>query len=315
MPEPRRPARRARLSLDRREALALGVGAFVLAALPRAAHAGRRLLRRRIPVMGTLAEAAVVVRDRSHGHAALDAAFDVLRQTDRLMSRFRPDSDVGRANAAPRGTPVRVDAQTAHVLARALEIARDSGGRFDPCLGRAVALWDVTHRHVPPPRTAWHAFAGRHLWQALRLDVDPRGGVVRLDDDEAALDLGGIAKGYGVDRAAAALRAHGIEDGLVNVGGDLVTLGHRPDGEAWVVGVRDPQDPARIARCLRVSDRAVATSGDYRRYFDWHGQRYHHLLDPATGAPARSGRHSATVEAVTCLEADARATAALVHPV
>ena len=307
----RRPPNRPLPRLHRREVLALGVGAFLLTTLPRMRdRRSHPNVRRRLPIMGTIADITVVHDDEHVAHAAIDAAFDALRTTDRLMSRFRLDSDIGRANGARVGERVRVDAQTAHVLARALAFARETDGRFDPCLGRATELWDVNHRTTPPEPAAIRALAGRGLWHALDLDVDGTGGAVARRDDDAHIDLGGIAKGHGVDLAVAALRAHGVERGLVNVGGDLYALGQRADGEAWRVGVRDAQDPTRITRTLHVTDEAVATSGDYRQFFDHAGHRYHHLLDPRTGAPSTSSLHSATVTAPTCLEADARATAA-----
>jgi thiamine biosynthesis lipoprotein len=302
-------------SLDRREMLTLGVGVFVAASLPWAARAPRRIHRRRVPVMGTIAEIAIVHaaddrtdRDRVRGASA--AAFAALRHTERLMSRFLADSDVGRANRGAQREPVRIAAETAEVIRQALHCARTTAGRFDPCLGQVSELWDVGHRTVPPARARVAPLAGLGLWQALELDLDARGGAVRFRDASLALDLGGIAKGYGVDRAVAALRSHGIEDALVNVGGDLFALGHSADGDAWRVGVRDARDPRRIARTLAVCDQAVATSGDYRRYFDHGGRRYHHLLDPQTAAPIQADRHSATVVEATCMDADAAATAA-----
>lgn len=299
----------ARWTLERREVLALGVGAFVAAWVPWARAPSRRLFRRRVPLMGTMAEIAVVHHDPRRAGAAADAAFDALRRTDRLMSRFRPDSDIGRANLDALRQPVRIDAETAFVLKRALDWARDSQGRFDPCLGRVSHLWDVKRRARPPANEHVRALAGRDLWQALDLDLDARGGAVRYRDPDVSIDLGGIAKGYGVDQAAAALRAHGIRDGLVNVGGDLYALGRSADGDPWTVGVRSAHDPARVVRTLTLEDSAVATSGDYQQYFEHGGQRYHHLFDPATGAPVRSVRHSVTRTAATCLEADAAATA------
>ena len=124
----------------------------------------------------------------------------------------------------------------------------------------------------------------------------------------AALDLGGIAKGYGVDRAAAVLREHGIHRGLVNVGGDLMAMGDAPGGDPWRIGVRDPAHPTRIITTLEVVDRAVATSGDYLRYLEYDGRRYAHILDARTREPARGGLHSVTVSAERVAEADAAAT-------
>ena len=130
-----------------------------------------------------------------------------------------------------------------------------------------------------------------------------------VDDPDVAIDLGGIAKGYGVDRAVAALREWGITDGLVNVGGDLYALGSSLDDDGWSVGIRSAEDPTRLAGSLMLRDRAVATSGDYEQYFEHGGRRYHHLLDPRTGAPRITAVHSLTVAAASCMAADAAATA------
>jgi thiamine biosynthesis lipoprotein len=195
------------------------------------------------------------------------------------------------------------------VLERSLRWAEASDGSFDPCLGRATALWDVEDRIEPPAATETRLFAGRQLFRALDLDPAPGRARVRFEDPSVAIDLGGIGKGYAVDRAVAALRAWGIERGLVNAGGDLYALGTSEDGDAWKVGIRSPRDPGDLAGRIAISDEAVATSGDYLRQFTHAGRRYHHLLDPATGEPRQSDVHSVTVRAVSCLDADAAATA------
>lgn len=294
--------------LERRDFLALGVGALAVAALPVGLRGRRRLVRRRIPVMGTVAEIAIPTRNEPWAQSAMDAAFQELRRVEATMSRFLPDSDVGRLNARP-GAWVPVSSDTGHVLQAAVTWAERSDGRFDPCLGRAVELWDVTTRHVPPEESETRGFAGAHLWAAL--DVETGGGTARaaLASPLAGVDLGGIAKGHAVDAAAEALRSFGITDGLVNVGGDLVALGGDAKGDPWVVGVRSPDHPEGIAARLEVTDEAVATSGDYLRYFRHGGARYHHLLDPASGRPHRTRTRSLTVRAERCIDADAAATA------
>lgn len=294
---------------SRREFIALGIGAFVVAALPRAARPPRRLVRRTQPVMGTLAEIGVVARDRRWGHRAIDAAMAELSRVEREMSRYRADSDVGRANAAAAGSAVAVGAETAAVVAAGLRWAEASGGRFDPALARATALWDVERRHAPPAADRVRRYAARDLWRFV--EVGRHGGhpVVLRREADAALDLGGIAKGYGVDRAVAALRDWGVTSGLVNVGGDLYALGASEDGDPWEVGIQDPLRPERIGATLRVEDRAVATSGDYERYFEWRGRRFHHLLDPRTGAPRATSIHAVTVLADDVMTADAAGTA------
>jgi FAD:protein FMN transferase len=295
---------------SRRDFLALGLGAFVVTAVPwAAARRSDSLVRRSLPVMGTVAEIAVVHRDARYAQGAIDAAFGELREVERTLTRFRADSDVGRANAGAAAGPVAVGAATAAVLREALRWAEVSDGRFDPTLGRAVELWNVGGRTTPPAEADAQRFARRRLYREL--GVERRGGAetVIFGDAALALDLGAIGKGYGVDRAVHALREWGIGHALVNAGGDLYALGRAPSGDSWQVGVRSPSDPAGLVSTLPLEDRALATSGDYEQFFEHAGRRYHHLLDPATGAPREAGVHSVTVAAATCTAADAGATA------
>jgi len=296
---------------SRRDMLALGIGAFVVAAVPMARER-RRLVRRSVPVMGTLAELVVVHRDEGYAHRALDAAVAELVRVDRLMSRFKSDSDVGRVNRLASRDGVAVSPETADVVRAALAWAAATDGAFDPSLARVTELWDVAHRHEPPREQVVRRLAHRRLYRAV--DVDNRGGrpAVRLADHDAQLDLGGIAKGYGVDRAVEALRDWGITQAIVNVGGDLAALGRSEDGDPWRVGIRAPEDPSRLATHVDLEDAAIATSGDYLQYFDYGGRRYHHLMDPESAAPALARFHSVTVRADDCMTADAAATAAFV---
>ena len=308
---------------SRREFIALGVGAFVVASAPGLIRPKRRLIRRQVPVMGTVAEIGVVHRDERFAQGAIGAAIAELRAVDRTMTRFDDGSEVGRANLEAARRAVPVSEATAEVVAAALTWAEASDGRFDPTLGRAAAIWDVGHRSAPPSareldalragngensrRGALAGMAG--LYRSLELGRSRGEPVVAYRDDAVQLDLGGIAKGYGVDRAARALREWGITDALVNVGGDLYALGVSEDGDPWEVGVRDPDDAAKLAATFRISDRAVATSGDYEQYFEHQGRRYHHLLDPRTGEPRQTRVRSVTVAAEHCITADAAGTA------
>ncbi len=302
------PDRSSRWKPTRREALTVGIGVFV-AAVPFARRRPLTLVRRHVLVMGTVAEFAVAHREPASAHAAIDAAVDALRYVERTMTKFDAGSDVGRANVGAATTPVPIADDTAAVLEEGLWWAEASGGAFDPCLARASALWDVAHRHEPPPDTEVARLANRRLFRSL--EVAQRAGcrLVRFHDPDLAIDLGGVAKGFGVDRAVAALRERGIEHALVGAGGDLYALGRSPGGEPWRVGIRSPADPDGLAGTLEAENSAIATSGDYVQFFQYGGRRYHHLLDPATGEPRRTAQHSVTVRAETCMAADAGATA------
>jgi thiamine biosynthesis lipoprotein len=294
---------------NRREFLALGVGALAVATLPRAVRPRDRLVRRTIPVMGTIAELAVRTRNEEWAQRAIDAALDDLRRVDRTMSRFRDDSDVGRANLAAGHGRVAVSEDTAEVLSAALMWAQRSDGRFDPCLGRVSELWHVETRRVPPPMAEVRPLQDGHFYRDLELDLTGSVPYVLLHSRRAAVDLGGIAKGYAVDLASRTLRDHGMFNALVNAGGDLMAMGTDDHGKPWKIGVRDPDHLEQVAAVLEVSDRAVATSGDYLRFFKYHGHLYHHLMDPITGEPWQTHMRSITVEAANCMTADAAATA------
>ena len=294
---------------DRRDFLTVGMGVFVALSLPVALRRHTTLVKRRVPLMGTIAEVQVAHRDERLAEAAIDAAIAELRWVERTMTRFRSDSDVGRANLGAGRDGVPVTAETALVIASALRAASVSDGRFDPAVGAASELWDVLNRHEPPDGDRVRRLAARGFWR--RVDVAMHAGrpTVRFNDPDLRLDLGAIAKGYGVDRATAVLRRRGVEHAIVTVGGDLFALGDSPDGEPWTVGIRSPHDRHELAATLRVRDRAVATSGDYERFFRWRGVRYHHLIDPSTAAPRRTPFHSTTVLARRCIDADAASTA------
>ncbi len=297
-------------TLNRRDVLTLGIGAFVVAAIPLSARDRRRAFRRTVPVMGTIADLVVIDDDALRARAALDDAVAELRHVDAFMSRFRPDSDVGRINLAVGAEPVAVAPATALVVREALHWAERSRGRFDPCLGRLSDAWKSENSEESDSADVAR-FADAHLFRALDVDRHRGRDIVRITRPDAALDLGGIAKGHAVDRALAAIRARGIRDAIVNAGGDLATAGRSADGDSWRVGVRDPHDPTKLSDTLDLSDAAVATSGDYETATRRGGRLIHHILDPRTAAPRETseGTHSLTVVAADCLTADAAATA------
>lgn len=292
----------------RREFLTVGMGMFVALSLPVAIRRRVSLVRRRTLLMGTIAEVQIAHRDERFAEDAIDAAIAELQRIERMMTRFRADSDIGRANAGAGSDGVRVSSETAAVIAAALHASSASDGRFDPAVGAVSELWDVLNRHEPPPDARVHRLAARGFWRKVDLSTIRGAPAVRFDAPDLHLDLGAIAKGYGIDRATDVLRARGIEHAIVTVGGDLYALGGSPDGEPWTVGIRSPHDRHALAATLRVRDRAVATSGDYERFFRWRGVQYHHLMDPATAAPRRTPFHSATVTATRAMHADAAST-------
>jgi thiamine biosynthesis lipoprotein len=296
--------------LGRREFVGMALGAFVVATVPLARRRPPSVVRRAMPVMGTIAQFAVVSRDEHLAHAAIDAAMAELEWVERTMTRFTDTSDIGRANLAAARDAVAVSAETAYVTREGLRWASALDGRYDPAAGAIVRLWDVRHRHEPPADALVRELAGRSFHRGVEVGTHRGAPALRYHDDGARLDLGSIAKGYGVDRAVQALRRRGIEKAIVVAGGDIYALGSAPDGEPWVIGVQSPTDERAIAGTLRIADRAVATSGTYRQFFRHRGRTYHHIMDPVTAQPRETAMRSLTITADSVLHADA-ATPAL----
>lgn len=267
-------------------------------------------------VMGTRASLIVAHDNPRMAKRAMTQAFEAIAAVERDMSRFLPDSDVGRLNISP-GQWQAVAPDTARVLERSLAFARATDGHFDPCLGVPGGLWGFFDHRTPEvlPKVAHlKALTGGVAYRALETESrsDTAGPTrFRLIRPDVGIDLGGIAKGFAVDRAAEALLAAGIDQAVVNVGDDLRVLGGAPEGGPWRIGVRHPRTPGALLTMLELRDTAVATSGDYANAFLRDGKRYAHLLHPLTGQPARAHR-SMTVQARTAMDADALATAAFV---
>lgn len=272
--------------------------------LLRPAAAPQELRHSRL-LMGTVVEIVALGPDPALLEAAVNAAFAEIARIEALMTPHQPDSDVARLSAASE--ELAVAAETAEVIALGLQVASASGGALDLTLGRLKALWGIETEapRVPEPEELAAALQGSGP-AALQLD----GLRVRKTAPQLAVDLGAVAKGYAVDRAVAVLRAAGVSRASVNAGGDLYLLGDHA-GRPWRIGIQHPRQQQQVAATLLVADQAVVTSGDYERFFEKDGVRYHHIFDPRSGRPAGLCQ-SATVVAPTAALADALSTAVFV---
>jgi thiamine biosynthesis lipoprotein len=293
----------------RRELLAAGLGAFIVATVPFARRDRRRIVRRTLPVMATTAECTIVHADAMYAERAIDAAMAELTRVERLMTRFLGTSDIGRANASAAVAPVNVSSETHAVIEEALRWASASDGAFDPGVGRVVELWDVANRHEPHAAAQVRRLERQRFYRHIQSGTEKGTSAVFFTSPEVHLDLGGIACGYAVDLAIESLRRWGIRDALVNVSGDIFALGHAPDGSPWRIGIRSPVDARAVIAEVELIDQAVATSGDYEQFFMYRGTRYHHLMDPEHAAPRHSLVHTVTVVADRCSDADAASAA------
>lgn len=263
--------------------------------------------------MDTLIHIQVCSADPELAKRALDEAFAEFSRIGSLTDKFAgknlsdPDaSDVYRINKNAGTEPVTVSEDTLAMLERSIYFAGLSDGAFDVTIGPLMDLWGFgqAQYHVPSDRELEPEL---DLVGYEQIVVDRVQKTVYLPHKGMELDLGGIAKGYAVDKAAQKLRQMGIESALINAGGNIYALGSQPDGSPWLAGIRDPRDENQLIAVLGVKDMAVVTSGDYNRYFIRDGIRYHHILNPATGMPAR-GVISTTIVAANATDADVLAT-------
>lgn len=241
------------------------------------------------------------------GTSLLDRALALCGYYNNLLSKTVPGSDVWKISRA-HGEPVEVSEHTARILKLALEMYDATGGLFNIAIGPVMALWHFTDgsRIIPAPSMLAEALSKLDC-RGIKLS----GRVVQIPDG-MQIDLGGIAKGYIADRIAEELRYCGVESALINLGGNIVTIGHKPEGSPWKVGLQLPF-PDRSLRdkywsVMTCTNESVVTSGSYERGFMKDGQWYHHILDPRTGMPVNNGVLSVTVCAPTSLLADALTT-------
>ena len=238
---------------------------------------------------------------------ALQAALAEIARLEAKYSRYRPDSLLSRINAAAGETAIELDAETAGLLQFAQRGFEQSGGLFDPSAGVLREVWNFASGRPPDPRDVARVLP-RIGWQRVEWSAEsiflPAG---------MELDFGGFVKEYAADAAAATLRAHGLQHGLVNLGGDISLVGPHPDGSAWQLGVRDPRNPAVALAKLPLTHGAMSSSGDYERYLMHQGRRYCHILNPLTGWPVQ-GLAGVSVVAPQCLIAGALTTVAMLLP-
>jgi len=258
-------------------------------------------LKRDEAIMGTAISVELWADDRAHGEAAITAVMDEMHRIDRSMSPHKAESELSRINREAAIRPVPLSAEMLRLLTRANEFARLSGGAFDITYAAVGQLYDYRRGIRPTDEALAQA---RALVGYENLIIDPVARTVRFALEGMRIDLGGFAKGHAVDNAATILRERGIQHALVSAGGDSRVIGDRR-GRPWTIGVRDPRRPGEMVAMLPLEDVSISTSGDYERYFDADGQRFHHLIDPATGRSPRS------VHSVTILAEDGLTTEAL----
>jgi thiamine biosynthesis lipoprotein len=256
-------------------------------------------------IMGTAVRVELKRDDRAAAEAAATAVMAEMHRIDRVMSPFKPESELSAINRDAAARPVAVSRELFDLIRRSIEFSELSGGAFDVTFSSVGHLYDY-RAHVRPTEEAIARALPAVGYRHLRLD----GKALTVGFARAGVhvDLGGIAKGLAVDNGIALLRARGIREALVSAGGDSRVLGAK-DGRPWIIGIRDPRNSAGMVAKIPLVDAAISTSGDYERYFEENGTRHHHVIDPRTGKAAPG------VRSVTIIGPDAVTTEGMSKPV
>jgi len=238
---------------------------------------------------------------------------NLLKEVNRQMSNYEPDSELSRFNRAAVKVPFKVSAEFARVTRFSLELSRGSDGAFDPTLGPLINLWgfgESTHSHSVPTAAQLHDAMARTGWRHLTVTGD---GALVKDLPDLAMDLGAVAKGFAVDEMIRVLHGHGLDNLYASIAGEVRVLGHNPRGGKWMLGISVPVDQWRendpMAAAVSLSNQALSTSGDYQKFFiDAEGRRLCHIIDARTGTPVQHPLAAVTVVAPDSMTADGLAT-------
>jgi thiamine biosynthesis lipoprotein len=268
-----------------------------------------RIVERARVSMGSEVRLTAWTADEANAVLAFEHIFEDFDYLDRVLSVWHETSEISRLNAAAGKSPVTLKPEVLEVLQVAQQVSRWTNGKFDVTFGALSGLWKFDHdqdNRIPPAR---EVAARVRLVNYEALEIDTQRGTAFLRRAGMRAHLGGVGKGFAVDRAATMLRSHGITDFLVQAGGDLYASGRRGD-RPWRAAIRDPRSEGNFA-AIDLHDTTLSTSGDYERFFLADGRRYHHILDPDTGEPAQ-GTRSVTIVAKRAVIADGLSTGVFV---
>ncbi|MBN1916903.1 MAG: FAD:protein FMN transferase [Verrucomicrobia bacterium] len=268
-------------------------------------------------VMGTTMKVEAVSRSMSKDelNKAVLEAIEAAKTVDRLMSTWKPDSEISRLNRAKPKEWVELSPETYEVLVLAVEVSKQAEGAFDITVGPLVDLWGFGPKSpalptkVPSDEAIADAIANVGHEHIV---IDANSKRAYRDTEGVEVDLGGIAKGYAVDQVLKALQAKGIKDALVEIGGETAAIGLTETRDPWLIGIRHPNRTRELLTTIELKDAAIATSGDYFNVYELRGRLYSHIIDPRMGKPITNNVCSVTVIAKTCAYADALATGLMV---
>ncbi|HKD53681.1 MAG TPA: FAD:protein FMN transferase [Steroidobacteraceae bacterium] len=280
---------------------------LVVTALAAARLAHADWMERTEAIMGTRCYVELWADDPDKGNAAIDAVMAELRRIDNLMSHYKPESQLSQINAYANERPVQVDKELFDLIKLSTHFSQITEGAFDITYASVGYLYNYP-KHIHPTDAQIKQALPAVNWRNMLLDEEHH--TVRFEHPGMRIDLGGIGKGYAVDRGIDILKTRGVTRALVTAGGDSRIIGDR-FGRPWLVAIRHPDNPNKVVTRIPLSDSAVSTSGDYERFFDENGVRYHHIIDPRTGHSASKVR-SATILGPTATQTDGMSKTAFV---
>ncbi len=268
------------------------------------------LVKEAMTLMDTFCEISCYSQDRASAIKAIDAAFTEMRRIENVFSKFDENTSVSNINRIAGLEKVIVSEEVFGLTERSVYYSRISEGSFDITVGPLMEIWGFVRRQKAIPDRDVIDNALKSVGYK-NIELDPKELSIRFLNKGVKIDFGGIAKGYAVDRAKDVLIAHGIKNGIINLGGNISALGKAPSGKNWNIGVEDPRGKGRILKTFELRDMAISTSGNYERFFEIGGKRYSHIINPVTGKPCQ-GIISVTVVADSAEKADALSTAIFV---
>jgi thiamine biosynthesis lipoprotein len=289
--------------------LIIVVIALLSSCSPRDGSIQEQMYEKSFFAMDTFILLRVYSSDKGLAQKALDEAQKKIEVVEQLMSVHLDNSEVTEINRMAGVHGVKVDQKTLEVIERGKEFGRITKGIFDITIGSLTKLWSINPSNQVIP-TEKEINESLELVDYNRIRIN--GNEIFLEDSGARLDLGGIAKGFGADLAAKVIVDNGIGRAMVNLGGDIVTIGRRSEERDWRIGIQHPRKRGELIGVVEVSGLAVVSSGDYERYFEKDGIRYHHIIDPRIGYPAQSDLISVTIVSESAMDSDAYSTAVFI---
>lgn len=292
--------------------IAIGVallGLILILLFPRLSPSSSKPQIKEKILLDTLVTIKAYGKNKKRTTQSVDKAFKEMARIEKIANNFDPKSEISMLNKKAGRGPVKISHHLFKMIELSINYHKISGGTFDITIWPLIQLWSFGERKEPPSKS--EILNRLSLVDTRKVNVDSHNQTVSLAPN-TSLDLGGISKGYAVDRAIVTLAEEGINSALVTTGSTTRTLGQKPKGQLWKVGIQHPRKPDKLIGIVELDQKSISTSGDYQRFFTKNGRRYHHILNPKTGYPAEGIMSVTIITDQSCTEADILSTGVFV---